>query len=219
VQAVALRPGSPQLWTAILHLKKPIPENVVAEATKIAGDPKATLALRLATAAVAGANGDKPAAKFLWEQETAVCAEYSKMDIGTLLSIGYAHDKESRDRWRAFSIGESSIGLLAWLPDPKVRTQMLELLAAKNPPIRQTAEIVLARKWPDDLLRVPKQQFGTDEEYTYALAALAIYHPELMPAVEKAIPAVELRAAIAQIKHVQGITGIFALLGVDDEGD
>jgi hypothetical protein len=87
--------------------------------------------------------------------------------------------KQGIQEYQEFREGSRLVPLIGYLDSDEAKSVLLESLNANNLQVRLAAALVVAGKWPENLLQISQGKFS-DDEYVKIMAYAALKHPELM---------------------------------------
>jgi hypothetical protein len=182
-----VRPRLWGVWMAVAHTGI-LDGRRARVAAAVYRDPTVPLPVRVAAASALG-RADPRAAAFAADQVDSFLARFADLDLPSMLRAARAATPESdayRQYWRLILDFHMAATLLV-LDDYAAAPLATRFLKANNQDVRNLCGIVVARRWPDQLMKSGRGAFS-EREFGALLALIAQNHPEQTTAAAALVP-------------------------------
>lgn len=208
-KVLRMRPHEALLWLAKAKSGM-MSEDEVALARSVLTD-KGTPGRTRVAAAAALAPGDPTAAAFVTENVEAFLSRYGGVDAGLIIGKAMGQPMESHDSNYAaeFLSGLRIIGTLEFLQTLEAERITFAYVGCANQFISRALGLLAAMRWPQHYLDL-HPLYGA--EGTKLIAALSVFHPELLKTVQTLMSSEELDKLRSKLID-DGIWSVFSLPG------
>jgi hypothetical protein len=144
---------------------------------------------------------------------TSFLTDFSQKDAATWLAeiMRQAEQPQSSSAAGESLMEPETIGILEFLQTSDAERLTFEFLDANNRFVREPLGLIAVMRWPERFIALRQSRLLL-EERTKLLAALSVFHPELLPRVQSMVSSEELKKLRTKMLD-QGIGVVFRLAG------